>query len=374
MKRGLTDIIDVKRGSTQINKIMRGTTLIWQLVVEAWANIVALAYKDRVEANYGIVEDVVTLEAELDLGTEQDYLDAIAIYNPNGGYRTGKIYDVRDTDNTSPNDLTVTGGGGTRFLADGTLEAVSLDKPKIDYSTGQAAFLIEPARTNLMTHFLGGDGYNLTGIRDQNNIVGTPNVGATYTSLGSSGNKAHGNYNTGDSISYTYVLWIKKDQDETRFPIFRVGDANGARMSQVSLNTKTGAFNLMINNNATEVLVIDRNDWWEVRIIRTEIEVITGWRVQIFPSYGSSLTSVSGGGTGSIVIGYIGAYSDRVLSSTPIITNGAVVTRTALSASITVPAGVTSIEEKVNGVVNTITTIPTTYTMPNGAVEYVKFL
>ena len=30
MKRGITDIIDVKRGTTQISKIMRGTTLIWE--------------------------------------------------------------------------------------------------------------------------------------------------------------------------------------------------------------------------------------------------------------------------------------------------------------------------------------------------------
>jgi len=30
MKRGLTDIIDVKRGTTQISKIMRGITLIWE--------------------------------------------------------------------------------------------------------------------------------------------------------------------------------------------------------------------------------------------------------------------------------------------------------------------------------------------------------
>jgi len=35
MKRGLTDIIDVKRGTTQISKIMRGAVLIWEKVVES---------------------------------------------------------------------------------------------------------------------------------------------------------------------------------------------------------------------------------------------------------------------------------------------------------------------------------------------------
>lgn len=56
--------------------------------------------------------------------TEQQYLDSLAIYNPNGGYRAGKIYDVRDTDNTTPYDLIVTGGGGTRTNAAGNIEGI----------------------------------------------------------------------------------------------------------------------------------------------------------------------------------------------------------------------------------------------------------
>lgn len=62
----------------------------------SWANLVVADYVARVEADYGTVEDAVVLEADLNTGTEQEYLDAIAIYNPNGGHRTGKIYDVRD--------------------------------------------------------------------------------------------------------------------------------------------------------------------------------------------------------------------------------------------------------------------------------------
>ena len=375
MKRGITDIIGAYRGSTPINKILRGTTLIWQLVVDAWANIVALAYEARVEADYGTVEDKTVLQAELELGTEQDYLDAIAIYNPNGGKKVGKIYDVRDTDNTSPNDLTVTGGGGTRFLADGTLETVPFEMPKIDYSTGQAAFLIEPARTNLMENVLNSaGGYNVTITLDQVGILGQPNTALKIETVGNSGNKAYASYFPNPTATHTHVFWIKKDQNETRFPILSVLNAANNSPSNVHLNTKTGEYNMTVNNNNTEVFVKGRKDWWEIVIIRNELTAVNGWRSQISPSYGSSLTSTSGSGLGSIILGHIGSYTGRVLNETPIITNGAVVTRTALSASITVPAGVTSIEEKVNGVVNTITTIPTTYTMPNGAVEYVKFL
>lgn len=122
MKRGLTDIVNAMRGSTQIAKIMRGTTLIWQFAVAVVDYFTG--YKARVEADYGYLEDETQLQVEVVAGTEYD--NAIAIYNPNGGHRAGKIYDVRDTDNTSPYDLTVTGGGGTRINVAGLVDELSL--------------------------------------------------------------------------------------------------------------------------------------------------------------------------------------------------------------------------------------------------------
>ena len=144
MKRGITNITDAKRGITQISKIMRGTVLIWEKVV-AWAQIVVDDYETRVLADSGIVEDKPVLQTELELGTEQDYLDAIDIYNPNGGYKTNTIYDVR---NSNPKDFMVVGGGGTRVDKNGSTVAVAMNTPKIDYSTGKAAFRIERVGTN----------------------------------------------------------------------------------------------------------------------------------------------------------------------------------------------------------------------------------
>ena len=57
MKRGTTDIIDVKRGTTQINKIMRGATLIWEKVVAVNFEAETTAYISRVEADGGVVVD-----------------------------------------------------------------------------------------------------------------------------------------------------------------------------------------------------------------------------------------------------------------------------------------------------------------------------
>ena len=50
-------------------------------------------------------------------------------------------------------------------------------------------------------------------------------------------------------------------------------------------------------------------------------------------------------------------------------TNGSAVTRLADNITVTPPQGITEITETINGVDNVITTIPTTYTMPNGLID-----
>jgi len=380
MKRGIIDIIDAKRGTTQISKIMRGTVLIWEKIVAAVGGLAD--YIARVLADYGVVENETQLDLEVDF-TSQDYLDAIAIYNPNGGYRTGKIYDVRDTDNTSPNDLTVTGGGGTRFLADGTLEVVPFEMPKIDYSTGQAAFLIEPARTNyeLNSNTLSDWKPESFGsiTANQVGITGNADDAVFIESTNTSGSFSIRMYPYLNNFASTILkisAWIKKDNDESRFiEFFIISNGDGGVESRriVQINTKTGANTYRSLSYADgTIAVLDRGDWWELVWI-SHIPIVRISHFTFSPAISTTFGTYEAGATGSCILGHIGLYNSSTVNETPIITNGVVVTRTALSASIPVPAGVTSIEEKVNGVVNTITTIPATYTMPNGAVEYVKF-
>jgi len=270
--------------------------------------------------------------------TEAQYNAAIAIYHPTGGRKVGKIYDIRDTDNTSPNDLTVSGGGGTRFLADGTLETVPFEMPKIDYSTGQAAFLIEPARTNY--------------ISDQN-INFFEKSGATvsvHPTIKSpiDGDAYHIQAASVGASAYVYLS----------------GAVSSGQVQSIFIRSLSGVQTIAIlNHNSQGVVQIDEN--WK----RFEALYVAG-------SPGATnfyAVDFRGGSTTDVLVA-LPQLEDGINATTPIITNGSAVTRTALSASITVPAGVTSIEEKVDGVVNTITTIPATYTMPNGALEYVKFL
>jgi len=348
----------------------------------SWATVVA-DYTNRVELDGGIVEDSAQLQTELDTLTETAYYDALAYYNPNGGYKQGKIYDVRDVDNSTPNDLVFSGGGGTRFLADSTLEAVSLDKPKIDYSTGKAAFLIEPATNNFISY-----SYDLRQAALNNSpIITLDQVG--ITGLINTASRIEDNSSLLSEATYQpflantmlhYSVWIKKDQDETRFPEFytRISTSNNPqrRQSVTQLNTKTGATFFRANiAEHDDFVVLDRGDWWVLvwKYNNTTLQNLLG-NIIIRPamtngSIGTSQTSA----TGSIIVGYAGISEYTSMEQTPIISNGATVNRPISSASIITPSGVTSIEEKVNGTVNTITTIPTSYSMKEGATDYVIF-
>ncbi len=689
MKKGLTDITNIMRGNTQIAKVMRGTTLIWEFAVAvvAWATQYVIDYTSRTEADYGAVEDAVVLEADLNTGTEQEYLDAIAIYNPNGGHRTGKIYDVRDTtfninllsnsnnftdwdnylsgliftandinapdgyvgkasklieasggtyhqfsamnftnslgvitfsvfvkfigtdrnvgiapinsgssgsgafalfnsngayvstvgtpallnyssvalsngwfrisvtvertgtggspvvrffngtdptysgngtsgvyiygaqleaasnittyDKTPHTDLTVTGGGGTRINAQGNVEEIlynrlidsgnltnaawgvegvtksqsgdisiitetttsnphyvwqqglpllsisaefkKLDKsiivfgvgrsgnlssgvsidldtnqvtnnnpaaithtsqvlsdgwirvwlycnvndslydnfvvggslgdyagninqkmqfrkpqmiyanvdkpyqltlntaafPKIDYSTGQAAFLIEPTRTNLETYSYDlitatawtGDA-NITWTLDQIGITGKPNTAllitdSTTSAYGQVSRSVSGVTGINDIIRVS--VWIKKDNDESRFP--EIAIISSAGTTSVQINTKTGALGHRVTDEHTTT-VVDRQDWWEVVIISlVAVERITNFIIRPAMWSGVLGGGFSGTPTGSIIVGHVSVTKSSAVNETPIITNGALVTRTDnyYSAPFSVP-------------------------------------
>lgn len=146
MKKGLTDLANIMIGSTQVTKVMRGATLIWELIT-GWTPPYISAYTSRVEVDYGYVEDAVVLEADLNLGTEQEYLDTIAIYNPNGGYKTGKIHDVRDT-----------GTGNNNLFASDNFEAahwnrltyVTITYGELDYQNRPLASKITRVATGLI--------------------------------------------------------------------------------------------------------------------------------------------------------------------------------------------------------------------------------
>lgn len=266
--------------------------------------------------------------------TEQQYNSAIEIYNPNGGHKAGKIYGLKS------NDLTVSGGGGTRFNKAGQLENVAFEDAKIDYSTGKPAFLIEPSRTNIINHsydlitdtswtISGG----LTATLDQIGITGEPNTGLLLTDGSSSdyGEIVRSLITTSSVMRVS--AWIKKDSDQSRFPefygSFRSSSDGSTLNTLIHLNTMTGEIvsraGYTDSNNSS---VIDRGEWWELVIISaTEVNRISGFTIRpaMSDTFGGSFSSSA---TGSIIVGHIDISASSVIDVTPIITNGAAVTRT----------------------------------------------
>lgn len=318
--------------------------------------------------------------------TEAAYNSAIAIYNANGGKKAGKIYDVRDTDNTTPNDLTVTGGGGTRINKTGVVEDVAATMPKIDYSTGSPAFKVERAETNIIPH-----SYDLTqwwtleytfGTRTltETGIKGLPNTATLLTDNNTGeyyGLREPSSVSMPDNTKKARAsVWIKKDTDQARFPeiyIWVTETVSGTSPRVIiQLNTETGAFAHRTYTSGTTV-VKDRGLWWEI-LWQSDLAITTLFQCRLRPAMTNIIGGATPAATGSIIVGHFSVVSSDVLEGTPIITNGATVTRPNCEASITTPAGVTSIVETIDGVENApITTIPATYKLPYGNVNNVIF-
>lgn len=76
-----------------------------------------------------------------------------------------------------------------------------------------------------------------------------------------------------DNNSHTVVFWVKKDNDQTRFPAFFAGIFGGPDVAVrgAILDTKTGAFSTVgfANIGINSVQVLDENLWWAVEFTLT---------------------------------------------------------------------------------------------------------
>lgn len=138
-----------------------------------------------------------------------------------------------------------------------------------------------------------------------------------------------------DSNTYTCATFIGKDDDETRFPEFKLTLNNGTSQTiATGLNTKTGAITdrSIIGTASSEV--IDLGDWW--LLVQTLANNGTGnteLRYDCWPARALTIGGTDNSATGSIVWGGCDAYqSDTLQSFMP--TYGSTVTRAAQTLPI----------------------------------------
>lgn len=142
-----------------------------------------------------------------------------------------------------------------------------------------------------------------------------------------------------DSNSIVCRVFLKKDEDETRFPEIRLRLVNGTEQNiAYQINTKTGADNVRISTGSVNSEVNLQGDWWELLIEVTNNSTgnISG-QVIIYPARATSLGELTNSATGSIIVGNVELHLNKTIAqvrgSTPIFTSGSTVSVDATDLS-----------------------------------------
>jgi len=135
-----------------------------------------------------------------------------------------------------------------------------------------------------------------------------------------------------DSNTHTLSVFIKKDNDETRFPEIQCVLKGGTTPVYhiVQVNTKTGAYYNRINTNSDLTEIEDWGDWWRVKVNATNNSSgNTSLQVSIYPAVTTTWGTTESAATGSIVIDWPQVELNSSFPSSPIYTEGTAVTRSS---------------------------------------------
>jgi hypothetical protein len=290
-------------------------------------------------------------------------------------YDTGKLYSVLP--DTGAGDFTVSRNGtATYFDKDGLLRTAQPNEPRFDFDPLTGDFkgvLIEPAATNLLLRSEEfNDAYWTKGnfstvssnviLSPDNTLTGDKHVSANFTSAFAF---VRGSLGLTNDVVYTLSVFLKIG--EVRYVQLRIGGVLGNCFCNFDLLNGTAGTPTNCTPNVKEY----PNGWYKCSITYTKNENRDSVAINMVPAI-NSVQAASYPGNG--VDGYFlwGAQLEEGSAATSYIpTVASTVTRPADIIDVTVPAGVTSIEETVNGVTTTITSIPVTYQLPNGHVSKV---
>ena len=131
-----------------------------------------------------------------------------------------------------------------------------------------------------------------------------------------------------DANTNSFRLYIKKDNDETRFPALRIVHKTGGvtKNESVMLNTKTGA--IADSEGTPGSSCVDIGGWWALTISSANNNPgNTDMLAQIYPAGGTVLGTLSAVATGSIIVDQADVRLDKSFVDSPIITSGSSVVR-----------------------------------------------
>jgi hypothetical protein len=293
------------------------------------------------------------------------YNDALILITPNG-FKAGKLYAVKGS------DLDVTRAtSATRVNANGLIETVASNVPRIDYTSGGCpSILVEPQRTNvqIQSEDLSNAVYIKVGATVSTNVAVAPDGTTTADKLVEDNSTG---FHTavilgqqGTLADYTVSIFVKPD-GRTKFSIseiFTVGGSINFDLTAKTFTTTAPAKNGKIEQYA--------NGWFKCSATWANL---TGVNTQILLSIldNSGASTYTGNGTSGVCLW--GVQIEQGSQSTSYIkTTSAAVTRNADVITLTPTTGLTEITETFSdNTTNVITTIPSAYTISQGRIKNV---
>ncbi len=338
----------------------------------------------RVDNDGGVIESVECLESSIiDIGGE-NFNSASLVITPNA-YKESKLFSIKPTDGSG--DFNVgRPSSATRINSDGLIELVGNDVPRIHYpQLGQCpCILVEGQETNLYTYSEELDDGVWT--KTRLNETGTPpwvNVGISpdgtqaaeklipntdnnihfliRTQTNWSGKAVFSGYFKADGYSGVYVIIRGATGFANRVQI-RIDLTNG---NEFSAANEYGTF--VGSNYQSEVTALS-NGWYRIEIGCDVPISETDIRTQMIVMDGNNV-SFAGNDTDGILAWGLQLSEDF---SSYIPTTTAIATRLADVITVDPLPNTTEIVETfIDGNTNTITSIPTTYQLPNGEIKNV---
>jgi hypothetical protein len=290
-------------------------------------------------------------------------LDTASLVFYPSGYKESKLYSIKPTDGTG--DLTFTrASSATRVNAQGLIESVATNVPRIDFTGGGCgSLLLEPQRTNLLTYS-----------EDFSNAIWTNTGGAISvdpTADFSPNNTLSGNeFNEGTSSgrravfedisvtanqSYTLTVFVKKETlDYFRIAIGYSGTDWTAVEVDLSDNSLTigDGDNNTFTSISSSISSNDYNGYYKLALTATH-PIATSLRLLFCTADGAAISSTNSYGrpdyvgTGKTVFVWGCGFELGSYPTSYIPTSGTTVTRIADASSTT---GLSSVINSTEGV------------------------
>lgn len=226
---------------------------------------------------------------------------------------------------------------GTYVDSDGLIKTASNNEARIDYlGNTNGHLLLEPSRTNYITHSEGYTGWGVSrGTLTQNSIVSPDgNTNATLYTKTEGGNEgwAHKSFTVSSVGTYTTSVFMKKGNTDFAHILFWDNSANGVRVwfdlenGAVGTNTSFGSTFTHSSSSIEDY----GNGWYRCISTITITGSDVGWMLRVHPSGGDGTINTGSGKT----FYYWGAHIEAGSYATSYIpTSGSSVTRAADSCN-----------------------------------------